>query len=78
MPAWVTNRADPNRPIGLPENHEERRAEGKIVQQGDGARATTDDGDGNTRRDDTKAGNTKGDDTEDEAGLGLGLGLGLG
>jgi hypothetical protein len=76
-PAWMTNRAGPNRPPGLPESHEERRAEGEIGQQGDGTRTTADD-DGETRRDDTKTGNSKGDDTEDEAGPGLGAGVGLG
>ena len=74
-PAWMTNRADPNRPIGLPEKHTDRRVEGKIVQQDDDARATTDDDDGGTRRDDTTADNTKGDNDEGKAGRGLELEL---
>jgi len=74
-PAWMTNRADPNRPIGLPEKHTDRRVEGKIVQQDDDARATTDDDDGDTRRDDTAAGNTEGDNDEGKAGRGLELEL---
>ena len=74
-PAWMTNRTDPNRPIGLPEKHTDRRVEGKIARQDDDARATTDDDDGGTRRDDTTADNTEGDNDEGKAGRGLELEL---
>ena len=65
-PAWMTNKEDPNRPLGLTEYREGRAEEGENGQQDDDTRATADDDGGDTRRDYTKAGYTEGDYNKDK------------